>query len=203
MWLLTTFIIIWSLSPGPVAVMTLHEARKHGRVAGFAVVGGATLMTVLMNLAALLIHVIGLRATLHSSGFLLVEHVGGFGIVVMGLWAGYKSLLPRPTEGPTGQTHSDNKFGFLQGMMVMATYIPQTLIYYNMIVPQSIKPAMVTTAILGLSALEVGLILVWHSLIAIVATQAQGWLRNTRFEKGLSLATACLLVGLGMRILIR
>jgi threonine/homoserine/homoserine lactone efflux protein len=202
MWLLTTFIIIWSLSPGPVAVMTLHEARRHGRRAGLAVAGGATLMTVLMNLGALLIHIIGLRTTLHSSDFVLVEHMGGGGIVVMGLWAGYKSLMQRPTEKSTRQTHPGNKFGFLQGMMVMATYIPQTLIYYNMIVPQSIKPSMVTTAIIALSGLEIGLILVWHSLIAIVATQAQGWLRDTRFEKGLSLATACLLVGLGMRILI-
>ena len=54
MWLLITFIIIWAISPGPVAIMTLHESRKHGVMAGIAVSGGA-------SLTALLMVVLGLR----------------------------------------------------------------------------------------------------------------------------------------------
>lgn len=46
MWLLITFIAVWTFSPGPVAVLTLHNAQKHGQAAGIAAACGATLTKV-------------------------------------------------------------------------------------------------------------------------------------------------------------
>ena len=96
----------------------------------------------------------------------------------------------------------DNKFGFVQGMMVMATYIPQALIYYNIIVPQTIEPELIITAIIALGTLKVVLIFGWHSAIAFLASRVQSQVGNNRFGKAFEIATASLIVGLGINILI-
>lgn len=201
MWLLITFIIIWALSPGPVAVMTLHETRNNGLMAGVAVSGGATLTATLMVIFALIIHIGGFSAILDSDGVFIIERVGAFGIIFMGMYAGYKSLWASNLEASTDKTQPDSKFGFVRGMMLMATYIPQALIFYNMIVPQSVEPEAVLTSIIALGTLKVVLIFGWHSAIAYIATHAQNWVGNNRFSKVLELSTACLIMGLGINIL--
>lgn len=204
MWLLITFIAIWALSPGPVAVITLHETRKHGFMAGVAVSSGATLTALLMVISALLIHIIGLTTIIDSNEMVIIEHIGAFGIIFMGMYAGYKSLWSS-TDKPAQQdnTTSNNKLGFIQGMMVMATYIPQALIYYTMIVPQTVQPETIMTAILALGTLKVILIFGWHSAIAFIAIRTQNWVGgNKHFGKFFEIATACLIMGLGLNILV-
>lgn len=200
MWILISFITIWALSPGPVAVMTLHTARKNGLMAGVAVSGGATVTASLMVIMALLLHLAGFSAFLESDNILLIEHIGAMGIILMGLYAGYKSLWVNDTENIDIQ--STTKFGFIQGMMVMATYIPQALIYYNLIVPQTVESEAIVPSIILLGVLKVAMIFGWHSGIAFVATRAQNWAGNNRFGKILEVATAGLLMVLGFNILI-
>lgn len=201
MWLLITFIAIWALSPGPVAVMTLHETRKNGLMAGVAVSGGATLTASLMVLFGLLIHIAGFSAILDSDGMFVIERVGAFGIIFMGMYAGYKSLWTNGQE-QTDNTIQPNKLGFVQGMMVMATYIPQALIFYNMIVPQTVGTDAVVSTIVALGTLKVVLMFGWHSGIAFIAAHAQNWVDSNRFGKVLELSTACLIMLLGFNILI-
>lgn len=202
MLLLITFITIWALSPGPVAVMTLHETRKHGLMAGIAVSGGATLTAVLMVFAGVLVHSVGFSAILDSDGMIVIERIGAFGIILMGMYAGYKSLWSNDKEIATTDLQSRNKAGFAQGMMVMATYIPQALVFYNMIVPQTVEPDAIITAIIALGSLKVVLIFGWHSAIAFVTTRAQDWVGTNRFGKAFEISTACLIMGLGINMLV-
>ncbi|GAB5491982.1 MAG: hypothetical protein Phog2KO_21970 [Phototrophicaceae bacterium] len=204
MWLLITFITVWALSPGPVAVMTLHEARKNGFSAGLAFVCGATLMSALMVLAGLLIHTIGFSEILDSDGMLIIERVGAVGIISMGLYSGYKSLqaTTKSTEKDEIEVSANNRIRFVQGMMIFATYIPQALLYYNMIVPQSVEPEAVVGAIIMLGSLKVLMIFGWHAGIAFIATRTQNWTSNNRFGKVLEVSTAGLIMLLGINILI-
>lgn len=201
MWLLITFITIWALSPGPVAVMTLHETRKRGLMAGISVSAGAALTSALMVLSGLVIHMIGFSAILDSDGMLIIERIGAIAIISMGLYAGYKSLSTSDKKATTTDTEHNNKFGFVQGMMVMATYIPQALIYYNMIIPQTVEPDTVMTTIIALGTLKVVLIFAWHSIIALIANRSQNLVSNKRFGKFFEISTACLIMGLGLNIL--
>lgn len=109
MGLLITFITIWALSPGPVAVMTLHETRKHGFMAGVAVSGGAAMTSTLMVIAALLLHLTGFSSILELDEMIVIEQIGALGIIFMGIYAGYKSLWAYTSETTTIDSQSTNK----------------------------------------------------------------------------------------------
>lgn len=204
MWLLITFIIVWALSPGPVAVMTLHESRKNGSMAGVAVSGGAAITSTMMVVIALILHTVGVSAMLETENTVMtmIERIGAFGIIFMGVYAGYKSLMSNKQDDDTTEIQSGTKFGIMQGMMVMATYIPQALFYYNVIIPQTVEPQNIITTIMLLGTLKVVLIFGWHSIIAIVSGRSQNWLSNKRITSVLELATAGLIMGLGINILL-
>ncbi|MGB7338910.1 MAG: LysE family transporter [Phototrophicaceae bacterium] len=204
MLLLITFITIWALSPGPIAVMTLHESRKNGFMAGMAFVSGATVTSALMVLAGLLIHTIGFSAILDSEGMVIIERVGAIGIILMGVYSAYKSLqvTNKSIETEDVQVSANNRIRFVQGMVIFATYIPQALLYYNMIVPQSVEPEAVVTSIILLGSLKVLMIFGWHAAIAFMATKTQNWTSNNRFGKVLEVSTAGLIMLLGINILI-
>ncbi|MEL7434344.1 MAG: LysE family transporter, partial [Chloroflexota bacterium] len=142
MWLLITFITIWALSPGPVAVMTLHEARKKGTMAGVAVSAGATVTSALMVMMGLVVHLVGFSSILESDSTIIIERIGALSIIAMGMYAGYKSILStfEQENSDVADVQPIGNFGFVQGMMVMATYIPQALVYYNLLIPQTLEP---------------------------------------------------------------
>ena len=204
MWLLITFIIVWALSPGPVVIMTLHESRKHGLKSGIAVASGATLTSILMVVMALFLHSAGISAILDLDSMTIIEQAGAFGIILMGLHVGYRSLMPSTSETTLSNLNSKTRFGFGQGMMVMATYIPQALVYYNVIIPQTVELESITMAIIVLGGLKIALIFGWHALVAFMATHAQNKLKvNSKYlGKIFEVATACLIVVLGINILI-
>ena len=201
MWLLVSFIAIWALSPGPVAVMTLNEARKKGSAAGVAVSAGASLTAALMVIVALLVHTAGFSPIFESDSMAVIEKLGAGGIILMGLYAGYKCLNSAAGEanGPLEKTRSG--ICFLQGMMIMATYIPQALLYYNIIVPQTVDVDTVYTTILVLGALKVGLIFVWHAGLALAATRTRFGTKNRSLSTVLELSLACLIVAMGVNIM--
>ena len=204
MWLLLTFIIIWALSPGPVAALTIHESRKNGLMAGVTISAGAAITSTLMVLMALVFHTAGFSTIMESDNLFMtmIERAGASAIILMGVYAGYKSLLANDDEASDDETSENNKFGLLQGMMVMATYIPQALVYYNVIIPQTVEPQTIITAIIMLGTLKVVLIFGWHAIIAFIATRSQSWMANKRFSKFLEVSTAFLITGLGINILI-
>ena len=117
MWLLASIIVIWGISPGPISIVTLQNARKHGRMTGIAVAAGAALTTALVTVAALFIENQGLREGIMSSKLCLVEQLGASGIVLMGLLAGYKTFWPARQNDRTPVRETRAKRGFMQGIM--------------------------------------------------------------------------------------
>lgn len=207
MWLLISFIIIWTLSPGPVALMTFHRARKQGLLAGVAVAGGATATTLLLVLMALFLQCVGFSANFAAERMLLVERGGALGIILMGMYAGYKSLLFHSDDTATGKISSGKelpgtKAGFVQGMMVTVAHAPQALLFYNVLVAQTVEPQAIPLAIIILGSLKITLVLGWHAAIAFCATRTLVWNGNKRFGKFFEVTAAGLIVVLGINILI-
>jgi threonine/homoserine/homoserine lactone efflux protein len=202
MWLLITFITVWALSPGPVAVLTLHESRKHGFMSGVAVSAGAGITAMLMVVMGLLIHVVGFTSILDSDGMIIIEQIGAIGIILMGVYAGYKSLWSTSSSSVESDSDAGSRLSFVQGMLVMATYIPQALVFYNMIIPKTVEPQSIITTIIFVGALKVAMIFGWHAGIAFVATRTQNWTSNNLFGKALEVTTACLIMVLGISILV-
>lgn len=83
----------------------------------------------------------------------------------------------------------------------MATYIPQALVYYLLIVPQTVEPSAIITSIIVLGTLKVIMIFGWHAGIAFVANRTQSWTGSNRFGKLFEVATAGLIMLLGINIL--
>jgi threonine/homoserine/homoserine lactone efflux protein len=202
MLLLITFITIWALSPGPVLVMTLHETRKRGSRAGIAVASGATVTAAVMVLSAIFIHLAGFSALLAAAELGIIEQIGAVGIILMGVYAGIKSLSAGRAEPSGTLPQAGSKAGFFQGMLMMATYFPQALVFYNMIVPKSVELSAIITTIILLGVLKVILIFAWHSGIAIIVTRVQSRMRGQRLGKLFELSSACLIIGLGVNILV-
>lgn len=72
-----------------------------------------------------------------------------------------------------------------------------------MIVPQTVDANTIMTAIIALGTLKAALIFGWHSGIAFVATRVQNWGGGSqRFGRAFELATASLIMVLGINILI-
>ena len=202
MWLLVTFILIWAFSPGPLTVVTLYESRKHGFKEGVGISAGAAFMCALMVLAALMIHSSGVTSVFESSSMKLIERMGALGIIGMGIFAAYKSLGIQTKEIRTEEPHSNSQIGFVKGFLMMATYIPQALVFYGLIVPQNVAPSMLIPVILSIGALKTFLMFGWHSVIALLTTRAEAWLSNNRWGTFLERSAAGLIIVLGIRILV-
>ncbi len=204
MWLLVIFIIVWAISPGPVAVLTLHESRKNGLKSGVVIASGATITSALMILMAIAFHANGFSNILESDNplMMMIERVGAICIISMGMVAGYKSIWAKGDKTTKQEIQTTPKLALIQGMLVMATYIPQALVYYNVIIPQTVEPSTIITTIILLGLLKVILIFGWHTGIAFMATRSQNGVSNQRFGKVLEVATACLIMGLGFNILL-
>ena len=117
MLILVAFIMVWALSPGPVAVMTLHETRKRGLMAGVAISGGATATSALMIVGACLLHTGGIAFILESDSMQLVEKIGACSIILMGLYAGYRTFWPQENGQAKTDMNSGTKLGFMQGTL--------------------------------------------------------------------------------------
>ena len=183
MWLLVTYISIWAVSPGPVCVKTIQEARKHGSRAGVTIAMGASITAILMVIAGLVIHETELSKILDSSGVFVIEQVGAIGIILMGVYAGFKCMTATIDYGQEGEEQVATRAGLIQGMGVMAAGIPHALLFYNVIIPQTVELSDVTSTIIGLGGLKVMMIFGFHALVAIITGRSQQLVRNNRFKK--------------------
>ncbi len=201
MWLLITFITIWAIFPGPVVIMTVHETRKRGAMAGVLVAAGASLTAVFMVIAALLIHSTGYTEIADSALMVFVERAGAVGIILLGLYTGYRCLSNAHTD-KVAVTHKPTKAGFVQGMGVMATGTPEALLFYTVIVPQTVAETALISSLVALGALKVIMIFGFHAVVALMAARSTAAVRNVRFKKVLEFGMSLLLVLMGANVLI-
>lgn len=202
MYLLVLFLIIWTLSPGPVAALTLDRSKRHGQSAGIAVAVGATLSTALLLGAVIMTHLRGFDILLNEDTSSTVEGLGALLIVVMGLAVGYKALISTQGEEPTKSDFNPARRSFFHGMMMITASIPQSIIFYILLVPQSVPAAQVTAALISLGTLKILLMLVWHSALSMMVHRVHEWLDRPSLSRNLDFATASFLVLFGINILV-
>ncbi|MCB0013059.1 MAG: LysE family transporter [Anaerolineales bacterium] len=198
--LLLTFIAVWTLSPGPVFIMTLQQTRRHGAPTGVAIAGGAAITSTLMVLFALAIHATGFTAILESDGMMLVERVGAAVIIWLGFHAGWRTLRHQESQAASATVRPGNRTGLLQGASLMATYIPQALLFYNVIVPQTVGLDSLVPTIIALGTLKISLIFGWHAGAALLAARLHNLVNNRHFSKVLELVAAGLIMAIGVNI---
>ncbi|MEM8858643.1 MAG: LysE family transporter [Chloroflexota bacterium] len=201
MWLLVTYITILSFAPGPVFIKTVQEARNRGIKAGISIASGASIAAILIILAGLIIHSMGFSEILDSSGMLILEQIGAVGIILMGLYAGYQCLAASFSEAEEHSEAAPAGTGLIQGMGMMVPTIPHGLLFYNVIIPQTVELEAVTSTIIGLGVLEVAMLFGFHAIVASVAGRSHSFVRNPRFKKVFDFSLATLLVIMGINIL--
>lgn len=200
--LLIVFLLIWTLSPGPIAALTLDRARRFGQVSGIAVALGATLSTALILAAVIAAYLFGYSLILDDGTSKAAEQLGAAFIVVYGLFLGGKAVRTTLGSEQTSTPMSVQYLSFLQGIMIVIASIPQSIIFYVVLVPQAVDPAMLLPTIICLGTIKVGLIFCVHAALAIIATRAQPWLDAPFVSKGLDVLMASLLVFFGITILL-
>ncbi len=201
MWLIVIYITIWTISPGPVCIKTIQEVRNNGTKAGVTIAAGASITAVLMVLAGLIIYSLGFSAILDSSGVTMIEQIGAVAIILMGLYGAFKCFTLTASQLDDSAVESSNRTGLLQGMGVMATGIPQALLVYVVMIPQTVELSSVTTTILVLGSLNVAMVFGFYSLVAAITGRSQQMVRNNRFKKVLDFSLASILIGMGANIL--
>lgn len=196
------FLFVWTLAPGPVAALTLDRARRFGRSAGVAVALGATLSTALILAAVVAAYLFGFSLLLDDSTSQAVEQFGASFIVLYGLFLGGKAVRRVLHSEQSSTPLSVQHLSFLQGMMIVTASVPQSILFYVMLVPQTVAPDALLPTIICLGSIKVGLVLVGHVAVAVIATRVQHWFESPFLSRGLDVAMASLLVLFGVSILI-
>lgn len=197
MWLLITYITIWTVAPGPVFIKIIQVVRNQGTKAGLIMSMGATLTAILMVIAGLIIYTFGLSTILDSVGVIMIEQIGAVAIILMGLYAGYKCFKTQSIESGASVAESAKRSSLIQGMGVMATGIPQALLVYVVMIPQTVELRAEASTIIGLGSLNVLMVFAFYSLVAIVTGRSQQMVRNNRFKNVFDYSLAGLLIGMG------
>ena len=201
MWLLITFVILWAITPGPVFIMIIQEARKRGSAAGISISAGAAVTSILMVVSALFIHSSGLSAVLNSPKMSFIEQAGAIGIILMGLFTVYKSIGIKKGSVDFKNDQSSTGGSFMQGMGLMIANIPQALLFFNIIVPQTVAPEALAGTIVALGSLKIVVTFGCHSVAALISGRAQPLFNSTRFKAVFDVSMATLVVGMGVNIL--
>lgn len=200
--LLVIFLIIWTLSPGPVAALTLDRSKRFGQASGIAVALGATLSTALILAAVIAAYLFGYSLILDDGTSKATEQLGASFIVMYGLFLGGKAVRTSLSSEQTSTPMSVQYLSFLQGVMIVMVSIPQSIIFYVVLVPQAVDHTMLLQTIICLGTVKVGLMFCVHAALVAIATRAQPWLDSPLVSRGLDVVMASLLVFFGVNLLV-
>lgn len=169
----TCFVLV--IVPGPTVTVIVGQSLAHGTAAGFSVVAGTLIGSVLM----ILIVAIGLQALVGFVGYAFdwIKLVGAAYLVWMGL-----SMIRANGALPVDAAPSPRsrlKLG-LQGFLVLWSN-PKALIFQSAFVPQFVdpqKPAFAQVLVLGAILIAIGALT--DSVYALLAGQARHYLTEMR-----------------------
>ncbi len=195
------YLIMSTLSPGPVTVLTIQNTTRYGRKAGTAVaLGGAFTTAVFVAVAILLTAGNLINASLPTAH--LYQQGGAIFILIMGLIAGYKSLFAK--EQTQKEVTSTNQIvkSFFTGMALMTPYFPQAILFYTVILPHQTQAADLGGMILLMGLTKIALTISWYSLLSVAAKSIQEWFFNRRTQRFVEFSVACFLVGISVTMLL-
>lgn len=121
----------------------------------------------------------------------------------MGLLTAYKSIFAAPGSSTEGSATNHIFKSFVTGMGLRTPYFPQAILFYTIILPHHTDPATLSSSVFLMGFSKIALTLVWYGLLALAAKSVQAWLFNQRLQRGQALASACLLMGLGLALFLR
>ncbi|WP_420641106.1 LysE family translocator [Candidatus Leptofilum sp.] len=194
------YLVMSTLSPGPVTVLTIQNTTRYGRKAGTAVALGGALTTAVFVTVALFFTASNLMNVSLPTAH-LYQKGGAIFILVMGLVTGYRCLFAK--EKPQKELSSTNQVAksFFTGMGLMTPYFPQAILFYTVILPHHMPTAELSSIILLMGLIKIALTISWYSLLSVTAKSIQDWFFNQRIQKFVEFTVACLLVGISVTML--
>ena len=140
--------------------------------------------------------------TRDTGGFTFWEQLGGVGILMMGLVAGYRSIIQSSADSSSAKPANSSKIAMLEGATIIIVHLPQTLLFYLAVAPQHIAPSSLNMSLIMLGGFQVLLFFTWYVVLAHFAGQAQRWFLDASVQRWMGLVTACFLIGFGVQSLI-
>lgn len=179
-------------SPGPGVVMTLTNALRYGMRGTFGGILGIAVGALIV--AALSATSLGVLLAASALAFTVLKFVGAAYLVYLGirLWRAppFQFAEPSAHEASFGKR-------FLEGLSLQLTN-PKAIFFFLSVFPQFIDPQQsypmqFATLVLTYSSLVV----VIHSLYAVFAKRARGWLASERGGRTVNKAAAATFVFFG------
>jgi threonine/homoserine/homoserine lactone efflux protein len=189
--------LVLLLTPGPAVLYVIARSVNQGRMAGIVSVLGLELGTLFHVGAAAL----GISALLLSSAlaFSAVKYLGAAYLIYLGV----RKLLARDEarEDQVGRRAVVSlRRVFWEGVVVNVLN-PKTALFFFAFLPQFVSPSRsdVTTQMLFLGCLFVGLATVSDAIYALLAGSVGHWLKGSRrFAKGERYFAGSVYIGLGL-----
>lgn len=196
------YLLISTVSPGPVTVLTIHNTTKHGRLPGIAVaLGGAVTTALFAAIAFLLTTNSSLNhISLNTANFF--QQVSGGLILLMGLHTGYRSLFNNHQQNNQLPHSSQVRKCFFAGLLLMLPHLPAATLFYTVILPQYAGAADLNKIILVMGLLKIMMTICWYSALAFATQPVQKWLNNVKIQRALEFGVACFLVVISITILV-
>ena len=198
---LIVFLIIWIVAPGPITVLMIDRTRSQGVVAGLTIAAGVTATTSLILLFVVIVHQLNLSIVQLSTSP-VPRMISASLIIVLGIHAGFKALKSNKQNENDQPTPGKRRNNFAQGMFIAVSGIPQSVMFYLILIPQSTNPSQVRSIIAAFGISHIALTFIWYAAIACAVTYVQRWLQNPTISRRFDFATAALMVGVGVNILV-
>lgn len=194
------YLVMSTLSPGPVTVLTIKNTTQYGRTAGTAVaLGGAATTTFFVAIAVMLTAGSFINVSLSTAEY--YQKGGAIFILVMGLVAGYKSLFAQNKVTKAAPSSNQTAKSFFTGMGLMTPYLPQAILFYTVILPHHMQTINLLNGILLMGLIKIVLTISWYSVVSVAAESIQTWFFNPRIQRFVELTMASMLVGISLTLL--
>jgi threonine/homoserine/homoserine lactone efflux protein len=130
------------------------------------------------------------------------QQVSAILILLMGLHAGYRSIVGGQQPDNQLPSSSQHKQCFGAGFLLMLPHLPAAILFYTVILPQYASLNDLANMVLAMGLLKIMMTVGWYSALSFAAKPIQKWLNNVKIQRALEFGVACFLVITGITILV-
>ncbi len=194
------YLIVSTLTPGPVTILTVRNTTRYGRLPGMSVGwGGAVTTAVFVTVAvALTFNETSFDVSTHN----ITRQGGAIFILGMGVMTGYRSIFGQQEISTKSMPSNQIVKSFFTGILLMAPYFPQAILFYTVILPHYTLPATLGHTILIMGLFKIIITIGWYSALALLAEPLQKWLFSGQVQRFVEFGLSCLLIGMSITLFI-